>query len=184
MAKLYHALCWVLHCLLIQKERESVHSWQSYYYCKHFKVWRERENNTPTWIIIIISWVQSSRLGWLEDLSLFTATAGASDLDCRTEESLWCESTQAFLKLHNNNNYNNKNNYSNNNDAGERGPLQSTVKWSWSTRRTCRWDFWIFKPDYRLEKQQRYNNNLTVLQKLSYMWVNLSAFTSVSQTIF
>lgn len=42
MAKLYHALCWVLHCLLIRRER-VVHSWQSYYYCKHFKAERGAE---------------------------------------------------------------------------------------------------------------------------------------------
>lgn len=82
--------------LLINTERESRSTPGRATITVNTLKYEERENNTPTWIIIIISWVQSGGLGWLEDLSLFTATAGASDLDCRTEEPLWCESTQLF----------------------------------------------------------------------------------------
>lgn len=122
MAKLYHALCWVLQRLLIQRESQSTPG-RATITVNTLKC-EERENNTPTWIIIIIRWVQSGGLGRLEDLSLFTTAAGALNLDSKTEELACYESTQASSKSQNN--YNNKNNYSNNNNVAERVSLQPT----------------------------------------------------------
>lgn len=119
MAKLYHALCWVLQRLLIQRESQSTPG-RATITVNTLKC-EERENNTPAWIIIIIRWVQSGGLGRLEDLSLFTTAAGALNLDSKTEELACYESTQASSKSQNN--YNNKNNYSNNNNVGERVSL-------------------------------------------------------------